>query len=233
MDFLLVESKRVINGLSIKERAEMGLLDDELSIKEIAELWCKDDMKLLRYITALVDLCKAGKIKYRGNINGWVWGGNEFNYIENPHKGTKGVLVDMGDPMRTAVCNRWRSGPADCLISKDGFEAYLKNAGQWPLKSGLIATWFNYRRKRKPAEKRRSGASESLMLIDAILDSRGIHYFDDLKEGEIWEIVVSGRFESDLIKKLPEHNNDVLVMSSGEKIKRVEFLKKYSERFEK
>lgn len=237
MKFLLTGSQENIDRLPLEKKAELGLLGNELSINDIARLCCQDEKEQIRYIIALVNLCKKKKIKYYGDINGWEWGGSEGakqwgEYIENPYPKVKGVMVDMGDPMRTALNNRWCAAPAYCLINKNDFEVYLKSVNQWPITDGLIRFWFGFKR-RKYIPSDRPGASMSLALIDDIICEQGIKYLDEMDGCETWGLLVSGKIKNDKIQTLPHHKTSDLIMVDGERINRGDFLKKYNKRFEK
>jgi hypothetical protein len=143
MDFLISHSKAALNRLPLEERAKiLGALPDRLSLKDLAKLSTIDNSEKEKAIlSALIELCKNGKIKCYGNIHGWEWGGGEMTYVANPYPEVRGSQVDMGNPLTTAVYNKYRAFPGDCLVHREDFKRYLEQVKQWPL-NGVLANWW-------------------------------------------------------------------------------------------
>lgn len=119
-----------------------GWLERE-SIANIALACHPDNTKeRTRLITALIGHCKQDNLAYYGDINGWEWGGNEFEYKPSRYPEITGRQIDQGDPMLTALSNKWRAGAADCLIHKDEFKRFLQKVEKWPA-TGFLANWWS------------------------------------------------------------------------------------------
>ncbi len=167
MDFLITQNLELLGTWPIEKRAAIpGGLPDRLSIKQIALLSApQDTQKQNIIIKAIIKLCKEKAIEYFGDIEGWVYGGNEFSYIANPYEDIKGVQVEMGDLMRTALANKWKAAPADCLIDRCEFKRYLQSVNQSA--TGYLVNWWGNAEHQVEAVE-----SESLMPAQNDLQKR-------------------------------------------------------------
>lgn len=138
LDGLLAGNAEALNTLPIEKRANIpNGLPEELSIKDIAILADPNEpLKQEATIVMLVGLCKAGLLKYYGDINGWEYREDMPNPFPKV-RGDYGLLNFMEDKywMRYAYSS-------DCLIHRDDFKFYLQSQGQWPV-SGLLANWWS------------------------------------------------------------------------------------------
>lgn len=148
MDSLLLKSPETLKRMPINKRAEEKVLDANLSIKDIAFLRYIDDKdKQKAIINGIIAECKAKKITYYGDINGWTWGGK---YGENPHSDiTNGKSNSRearpGDNYLRDVLNNDTSiysPPEECLIHRDEFKRYLQSVSEWPIKDCLLSNWW-------------------------------------------------------------------------------------------
>lgn len=105
---------------------------ERLSIKTISEKLATDGVRPIQIQVDIIEACKNGELKYYGDINGCEWGGNPIAYVmNNLYPDVKGEQIDYGDPMRTAIYNKWRARPSDCLVGRNEFRRYLESTGNW------------------------------------------------------------------------------------------------------
>lgn len=117
---------------------------------------------------------------------------------------------------------------ADEIISKEKWEARLKARGtdnNKPNNEQLSET-NKPRKKLKPLQRE---TNEALLMLDELFKSKNVQYLDDLKAITAWGLIVSGEFESDLIKSVSD--NKTILLNGGDKLLKTDFLEKYRKRF--
>lgn len=161
MDLFLIDPE----DLPFEERMKIkGGWPDRVSIANIGVACYPADIRAKGIlINNIVKLCKSGKLKYYGDINGWEWG--RFLYsddsivpvgmLENPYPGTDYAPISSGDLMQDirSSGDKYRAYPSNCLIHKDEFNRYLQSVNQQV--SGYLANWWG-----KPAKKKRNAGDQ-------------------------------------------------------------------------
>lgn len=83
------------------------------------------------------------------------------------------------------------------------------------------------RRKRLPIERE---TNEGLLLVDELLTYFNVEYLDELKGIKAWGKITSKEFSSSSIKYVSDAKKTV-ILASGEKLHKSDFLEKYRKRF--
>lgn len=89
-----------------------------------------------------------------------------------------------------------------------------------------------------PARKRKHmirATSESLALIDQLLDDYKVEKLSDLLPVVAWGYIISGEYQNDLIKEIigTTPTKKKILLNGGELVEKPDFLEKYRSRFEK
>lgn len=89
-----------------------------------------------------------------------------------------------------------------------------------------------------PARKRKHmirATSESLALIDQLLDDYKVEKLSGLLPVVAWGYIISGEYQNDLIKEIigTTPTKKKILLNGGELVEKPDFLEKYRSRFEK
>ncbi|MGZ4981817.1 MAG: hypothetical protein ACXWAB_10255 [Methylobacter sp.] len=196
--------------LSVEERAKRFLLPDELLIKEIGELMLEDKHERYSFYTYLIEACKAGTIKYIGNIEDWNVSYDDWKarydllkYPEKPYE----ILNYPEKEARDKECldAYWAAAekdyfevghPPNCLIHRDDLKAYLQSIKQWPLKDCLLAKWWHKSGQQAEVLKERQKATAQLKASR----ESGTVTIEDLLETPITNLLEKIRPENDFAR---------------------------------
>jgi len=138
LDGVLTGNHEALEILPIEERALItNGLPNELRIKDIAALSDPENkLKQESTIKALVDLCKAGRLHYYGDIDGWSYQDDSLNpYPKIKGEPLSNVIIDLWAPVTLYAYSY------DCLIRREDFKLYLQRENLWPV-DGLLANWW-------------------------------------------------------------------------------------------
>jgi len=243
----------------IKTRSESNGLSEYLSIRQITILlftaysqvptsgkksdeykkWNEDNKNIFdvrrAYRRQLIKGCKEKIIDYEGDINGWTYKCGK----ENPHqKATKGKIIVKGK-------NKYhKCKPYCCTIHKNEFKRYLEESKNWPVTNSKLSNWWlsdeernelkektsvKKNKKRKKLIPKERESDDLFELVYEICRSKGIEYLNQLPQKKAWELVISGKFDSSLIKSI---DGKTIIMINDGKVVKEDFIEKYRKRFE-
>lgn len=180
--------------LSIQEKAERSLLSDALSIKDIGTLWLEDKHERYCFYADIIEDCKAGIIKYCGdiddldvNVEAWQSGYYAQKYPNTPYESLN--YLEKADRDKESMEAYWKafdkgdifeiSNPPKCLTHRDDFKVYLQMENAWPVTDCLLANWWSEseqqiellnERQKAIAQIKASSATNSNLTTQQLLD---------------------------------------------------------------
>lgn len=253
-----------MHKMELSEAVKRNCLPDYLSIRQWVWLRHPDpdnqadyDDRIKRHVLELdrriltekiLDACKAGVLRFEGDINGWKW---DWKLYPNPYPLTENNIFVRCKPIRLSAKALGKPyetrDPDDCVIHKADMKPYLIHEGIWPIeikglrddywpdddleiKSGVdtdAGSQINTKQRTQtdkinPRNKQRE--NETLIVIHAALDEMEGQNNKTPSHIELAAFMLGGGFKHSNIQEILNAeegsliDNRVLLLTDGTKL---------------